>query len=507
MGELNLDLGLSRPPWAHQSEEWADSASMNERLLRWDMGIGKTTTGVGWLRLKYRQFGMQPTLIFAPLSTLPGWLREFKLNSPEKVHSGVVIAAGQGKKKMSGKQRAALILDEKSEIVLTNYESLNMPDVLLAMQKRGFKAIILDEIHRIKNPQSKRFKSLISFSDRATFRLGLTGTLILKSYMDIWAPLRFLDKGKRFGKNFYSEFRNKYFVDLNADWKGAKAYPDWQPKPDIGPEIAAKLASIMSDRTKETCLSLPPRITQRIEVPLGAEQQRLYEEMEDDLIAGVESGETTATNALVKLLRMRQIMAGFVQVDQEPDEEGGRTGGQVHYLEDNPRFEALRDLLEDLTPQSKVVVWANFRPLYPKFRALAEELGIGMAELTGDTKDRQGEIDRFKNDPNCRLFLSNPAAGGTGVDGLQHATSYAIYYERSHNSEHYWQSRDRTHRGGSEKWDSVTEYHLVADSTAPLDNEILEALIRKENFAENVLQRVRLLNGRKAAEGARGRRG
>ena len=160
-------------------------------------------------------------------------------------------------------------------------------------------------------------------------------------------------------------------------------------------------------------------------------------------------------------------------------------------------MERLRELLETITVENKVVVWANFRPNYPQLRALCDELGVGYAELTGDTKDRQAEIERFKIDPKCRVFLSNPQAGGTGVDGLQHAASYCIYYDRSHNLAHYLQSRDRIHRGGSEVHSKITEIHLLAAST--IDQDILDALERKENFAEDVIKRIKEKYGKQTS--------
>jgi SNF2 family DNA or RNA helicase len=495
------ELKLWRPPWAHQSKEWVESLDMNERLLLWDMGTGKTTTAVGWLRLKYRRYGLHNTLIIAPLATLPGWVKDFQKNSPESVYISVLMASGMGKKKMPGKKRAELISDPKHKIIITNSESLNMPEVCEALSKKGFQYLVIDEIHRFKNPQSKRVKALLPISDRTLYRIGLTGTFILNSYMDVWAPMRIIDRGKRFGTNFYSHFRNKYFVDINAGWKGERAFPDWQPQPGLGDVITDKLSSLASRCKKEECLTLPPRLITRVDVPLSGEQQRLYDEMEDELITSVTYGDATASNALVKMLRMRQIMAGFLPVENDEDPDLNR----IHMLRENPRMDALEDLLEDLTPQAKVVVWSNFRANYKEFTKLAERLKIGYAEFHGGIKNKEEEKRRFIEDPTCRVIFMNPAAGGTGVDGLQHVCNYCIYFDRSHNLEHYLQSRERIHRGGSEIHDKVTEIHLVAAGT--LDEDTLTALSNKENFAENVLERLRSKYAHKTMESSRHRRG
>lgn len=465
-------LKFSRPLWAHQSEELVLSYGARERALLWEMGTGKTTAAIGWLRLKYRQEGrVLKTLILSPVATLPNWKREFERNSPESVSTTVTVCYGPGAKRIP--------LIASGQIIVTNPEALTMPTVLAALKAAKFEAIVIDEAHRFKSPDSKRFKALLGFSDAAKYRMILTGTLILNSYMDVWAPWRFLDKGRTFGTNFYSHFRRKYFIDVNAGMPPGSYFPDWQPIKGLEKILSQLLSEKASRKTKEECLTLPPRIFQRIPVALSKEQERLYLSMEQELIATVGDAACAATNALVKVTRMLQILSGYIAL-----EEQGEVG-----IKDCPRLEALEELLEDLTPQSKVVVWATFKRNYKDLRALCDKMGLGYAELTGDTKDRQAEIDRFVNDPKCRVFLSNPQAGGTGVDGLQHVARYAIYYTRSYSLGDRKQSLDRIHRGGSEVHDKVTVYDLVAENT--LDEDVLDALDKKEEFAEDVLARLR----------------
>lgn len=472
------DLKLPLTPWPHQGEEWAASLGMRERGLLWEMGTGKTLTALVWARLKYRQEGrLLKTLIISPVATLENWKRAFEKNAPPSVYSSVRVASGPGAK------RAALIADPSVMVVIANPEALTMPAVLSALRQKGFELIIVDEAHRFKSHDSKRFKNLISFSDRAKYRMILTGTFILNNYMDVWAPLRFLDKGETFGTNFYSHFRRKYFFDANAGMALAnpsKYFPDWRPIEGLEQIVADKISAKVSRRTKEECLNLPPRVFVRVPVELSKEQKKLYTQMENELIAMVDENAITATNALTKVLRMQQILSGFVKFEED---------GREAAIADNPRLAQLREILEDRLEETKVVVWVQFKKNYEDIRALLDKMGVGFSELTGETKDRQGAIDKFVNDPACRVFLSNPQAGGTGVDGLQHVSTCAVYYTRSYSLGDRLQSLDRIHRGGSEKHAKVTIIDLVAEGT--LDEEILNALDKKEEFAEDVLGRIR----------------
>ncbi len=497
-------LKLPRPPWGHQLEEWKESAEQPERFLAWDMGTGKTTTATVWLRLKFRQENaVVKTLIIAPKATHDGWYEDFRRNTPPHVFDKVVIAAQVGKKQMPGKKRIEVILKPENKIVITNYESLGMKDVVGAMKEAGFTAIVCDELHRLKNPTSVRLKGLLTFSDRASYRLGLTGTPILNSQMDVWAQMRFVDRGRRFGTNFFSQFRDKYFIDKNKGMlTGTKAqrlayFPDWQPLPELAQIVADKMNSISSRKIKAECLTLPPRVVVPIDVELGSEQQRLYDEMEEDLVAEVLAGEATASNALVKILRMRQIICGFMPLDNADDPSEQR----IVRFKENPLLDALFEIIEDVKAQgAKIVVWSTFQANYPALRLLCERLKVGFAEFHGQIKDKDAEKKRFMEDPDCIVMLANAKAGGVGVDGFQKVASYCAYFDKTHSAEEYWQSRDRIHRGGSEVHAKITEYHLHAKGTISLD--ITAALERKENTAEFILERIRLKHGKaKALEG------
>lgn len=227
-------LKFSRPLWKHQSDVINRFANKSEAALFHEMGTGKTTSAIGWMRWKYREAQVVlPTLILSPIATLENWREEIVRNAPLHVSTEVVILHGKESKRIKD--------IEKGKIVITNPESLDMNDLHAMLVLNGFDIVIVDESHRFKNHQAKRFKRLISISDFAKHRMIMTGTPILNSYLDLWSQFRILDKGQSFTENFYL-FREKYFRDQNAGWKGKpKYFPCYVPKPDIEADITSTI--------------------------------------------------------------------------------------------------------------------------------------------------------------------------------------------------------------------------------------------------------------------------
>jgi SNF2 family DNA or RNA helicase len=456
------------------------------------MGTGKTTAAIAWLRAKYNMYkDVTPTLIVSPVATLYNWVNEFKINSPIRVVESCVVPYMKSKKsKFTGVERAKIIAETDKRIIIINPESLDADEVIDALHKFRPRNVIVDEAHRFKSPKmitgsgTKRNRSrlarLTEISDFSDNRMILTGTPILNSYLDLWAQFRVLDMGETFGMNFYT-FREKYFRDENIGWRGQpKYFPHYVPKLGIEDEISALIARKCSRLRKDDCLDLPPLVYETYSVELGSAQARAYYQMEKEMVAELQAGTCAAVNALSRVARMLQILSGHLPVENDED-----TKTIVHF-DENPRLKALTELLTELTPNHKVIVWSGFKANYKTIRDVFKELKLEWAEVVGGTKDRQAEIDRFNTDPKCRVCLSNPQAGGVGI-GLQ-AASYAIYFSRSYSLGDRLQSESRNHRGGSEIHDRITIIDLVARGT--LDDDVLNALLRKEKFSDNILDRL-----------------
>jgi SNF2 family DNA or RNA helicase len=475
---------LSRPLREHQAKNDERFHDKHEMALFWEMGVGKTTSAIVWARRHYQRNGrVLRTLVVSPVATLYNWLEEFKINAPEKVWSKVQVPYMRTKtQKHTNAERSEIINLMGEGILVLNPECFDSDGVVGAILKFSPELVIIDEAHRFKSHVSKRLKKLLSVTDRAGFRAILTGTPILNSYLDLWAPFRILDKGQTFGTNPFV-FREQYFQDKNLAWKGKpKYFPLWVPKPGIEAHISKLIETKSSRITKEECLDLPPLIFEKRYVQMSAEQLRTYKQMEEQLVAEVREGLCAATNALAKVMRLLQILSGHLPVLNEEQSDA-----IVKSFKENPRLDSLKDILIDVVEEQKAIIWCTFTENYKQVRELLDSLKVPFAELTSATKNRQEEIDRFQTDETCRVMLSNPQAGGVGVNLT--AASIAIYYSRSYSLGDRLQSEARCHRGGSEKYSKITIIDLVCKDT--LDEDVLSALLRKENFSDNVLDRLK----------------
>ena len=205
--------------------------------------------------------------------------------------------------------------------------------------------------------------------------------------------------------------------------------------------------------------------------------------MEDEFIAWVhakeDSGEAKAVVAqlaITKALRLMQIASGFAKTEEGIEIE----------ISDNPKIEALSEILDEITDEHKVIVWASFHENYRQLRELCTKRKLEFVELHGGitTKQKEANMEAFENNRKVRVCIANPAAAGIGVNLVQ--ASYSVFFSRNFSLEHDLQAESRNYRGGSEIHEKVTRIDLVAEDT--IDEQALDAIANKQNIADIILK-------------------
>jgi len=432
------------PLWEHQREVIARAKYPDCFALLMEMGTGKTRSVIEIVKDKVQQNKGKPynVLVICPPVLILQWKREFERFTD--IDKGLIIAMnGTGNDKANEVRlvNTSVKLDKHRRfVVITNYESL-FNVVLFEFFKRFTEVLIVDESTRCKNHAARRTKACIKLGDIAKYRYILTGTPILNSQLDIFSQFRILDKGAAFGKDFF-HFRAMYFQDKNSSWKGGKGYfPDFQPKPDTNQRIQDKIRPLSYRITKAECMDLPALVREEIFVELSQSQRKQYDSMKNHLIAFLQDDKVdracVAELALTKCIRLQQIVSGFMKFDDDSEKS---------FLE-FPKLIALKDLLTDIAPVHKVIVWAIYKRNYSDIKAACTELGFQTAELHGGISDKDAEVKRFMTDPTCRVMIASPAAGGVGLNLT--CASYCIFYSRGFSLEADLQAEARNHRGGS----------------------------------------------------------
>ncbi len=469
-----------RPLWNHQVEVIRRGETARDLFLGMEQGTGKTRAAIEVMRRRFAKRGqIIRTLIISPVIVCDNWKKEFCMYS--KVNpNDILVLTDSGKRRCQRFVQAVGVDMSKPKIVVTNYQGMLIKELYELLAAWSPEILVCDESQRVKNHQSKTAKKIVALADRAQQRLLLTGTPILNSPADLWMQFRVLDGGETFGKNFYS-FRAAYFKDDNAAWSGKENhFPKWVPQQGAYERIQEKIRPKFFRVLKTECLDLPPIVRQEYAVEMSPEQRKMYEEMQEEFVTYVKSLESGTTAiaaqlAVTKALRLQQILSGY----------GTTIEGSPYRIKSNPRIDALEEILEDLAPNHKVIVWSIFKENYRMITELCEKMKLGYAQIHGDISNskRIEEMDRFRTDPACRIMVANQSAGGSGINLVE--ASYSIYYSKGFSLEHDLQSEARNHRGGSEIHDKITRIDLITKGT--IDELVNEALKNKQNVANLIL--------------------
>lgn len=441
-----------------------------------DVGTGKTATAITIMRyLNWNLQGNTKILIIGPSVVIHNWKNEIARYCLKKNELGTVYPLSESSKRKTIMKD--LVEKNAYGVVVTNYESFDNEEFTALANLWGPQVVVCDELHRIKSYKSKRAKAIVGLASSTPYRLGLTGSAILNSPMDLFMQWKFIDKGESFGTNFFN-FRNLFFYDANAKWAGKNNYfPKWEPVQSKFPELSEKIAKSSIRVVKSETLDLPPYIEKTLKLEMSPKQKKIYAQMEKDFIAFVETEDkpvaVVAQLALTKALRLMQIASGFASTD---------TGIELP-LGDNPKLDALEKILEDNVDAS-VIVWCSFKANYKAIGERLTKLKISHVFLTGeqDAQEKQVSIDAFQN-KETRVIIANRKAGGIGVNLT--AARLSVVFSRNFSLEEEIQSDGRNFRGGSQIHEHITKINLICENT--IEEKIVEALSNKQSISNIIL--------------------
>lgn len=437
--------------------------------LLYEMGCGKTLTAVAIIGALWKMGACGRVLIVAPASVCSVWPREFERFADYPVDC--LALTGSTAKRSSALESFATWQTERLQVAVINYEATwRMPE---AIRNYAPQMILCDESHRIKQPTSKQSKCLHKLADIADFRMILTGTPIQNNPLDFWSQYRFMDKTV-FGQSFM-RFRSRYAVMGGYSVNG-------KPVQIVGyrhlDELTEKAYTCASRVTKDECLSLPPQTFETRFVDLSPAERKMYRQMKNDSIAWLGENAVTAQNVLSRLLILQRLTGGFVSLD---DEETVRQVGSA-------KLDALKDVIEDVTESGeKLVIFARFVAEIKAISDICDSMKIQHADIWGEIKqeDRGALVERFQNDPSCKVFIAQIDTAGLGITLT--AAKVACFYSPTWNYASYQQALARTHRIGAERHDSCHYIHLICPGT--VDEDVMSALDQKKSLADLVVDR------------------
>jgi len=357
-----------------------------------------------------------------------------------------------------------------------NIDALNSDKAFGAMQTfcashRGKLMIIVDESQKIKNFTARRSKRLRKLAHQygCDQRMIMTGTPIARDLTDEWAQFYFLDP-EIIGVKFKTDFLRDYCI--------MGGYENRQVVGHRNIEQFQALTAPYIFRADKSELDLPEKVYDEIHFDMSAEQQRMLQEIKHTFSTMVTNADLSpkvlAAHGAAALLRCQQIINGFTITED----------GELVVLEQNPRLDVLRDLLDNLG-NHPCIIWCRFnQDIATVMNALP---GPGMS-IYGQTSTaaRKTVLAAFEAG-SIRYLVASPEAAGSGLDGMQTLCSTAIYYSNSFNAVARWQSEDRIHRIGQSA--TAIYYDLIARGSP--DRLVLENLLAKKTLSTAVLDDVK----------------
>jgi SNF2 family DNA or RNA helicase len=461
-------------PFVHQAAYLQRFWQYPTSALFAEMGTGKSFMLINNAAMLYDKGKINAMLIVAPKGVYRNWYRsEIPKHMPEHISYKMACWNPTPRKAEKMEMDAMFNAVDDMRILIMNIEAFStekgqqFAKVFLRVTD-AFMAI--DESTTIKTPTAKRTKAIVKIGKDARYRRIATGSPVTKSPLDLYSQCDFLGEDCLNYSSYYA-FQARYAVLVERKmathtFKQVVGYRHLD-------ELKDKLDRFAFRVTKDECLDLPDKIYLRRDVELTAEQKKTYEQMKLMALSVLDEGLVSTNNALTQLMRLHQIVCGYVKLDD----------GQELDLPNN-RLSELMDLLAE--SDGKVIIWANYRKNIQDIKlAIQKEYGMtSVATYYGDTpaEDRQDIVDKF-SDPKSelRFFVGNPTTGGYGLTLVSSHT--VVYFSNSFDLEKRLQSEDRAHRIG--QTEKVTYIDLIATNT--VDEHIVKALRNKINIASAVL--------------------
>ena len=451
--DLQALLKVSLYPY--QAEGALFAVRAGRALIGDDMGLGKTVQAIAAMEILARHFGVSKVLVICPTSLKYQWQSEILRFSGRKGENAArVINGGRAQRQVNYR------LDHFCKI--TNYEKLQ-PDLDL-ITTWAPDLVIVDEAQRVKNWNTIAARALKRID--SPYAIVLTGTPLENKLEELISIVQFVDQHR-----------------LGPTWK---LLHEHQVKDEGGrvtgytglEKIGQTLAPIMIRRRKSEVLKqLPNRLDQNLLVPM-TEMQMLYHQENADVVAKIVQrwrktrflSDKDQRRMTCALQNIRMSCNSTYLLDQETDH--------------GVKADELAALFDDLfaEPKAKAVVFSQWTRTHDIIIRRLEARGLGYVSFHGGVPSdkRPALVERFRDDPACRVFLSTDA-GSTGLN-LQHAST-VVNMDLPWNPAVLEQRIARIHRIGQAQ--PVRVINFVAKGT--IEEGMLSVLAFKRSLSAGIL--------------------
>ncbi|MET0467165.1 MAG: DEAD/DEAH box helicase [Aeromicrobium sp.] len=463
-GFLMTPGGLELMP--HQAQVVAAAAEGHRTFLLADEpGLGKTAQAL----LAAHAADAYPLLVVVPNVVKTNWAREADLWTPSRK---ATVIHGDGD-----------TIDGFADIVVVNYEVLDRHVSWLG--DFGFRGMVVDEAHFIKNRSSQRSKHALELSERIRARtarpllMALTGTPLINDIEDfraIWQFLGWIDDKKPL-----SELMER-LEDTGLSPADSGFYSSARTNVINMGIVRRRKVDVAADIPARRIADLPVELDDAI----GRSIREAERELARRLVARYDTALETRTSGVTVDGIDTELVRSVAKWERE-DSSDEKTGENVFSMM-RRIGQAKAGLAADYAAQlsrnvGKVVFFAKHVDVMDVAEETFTKRGIKYSSIRGDQtpKVRQKNIDAFVNDDDVEIVVCSLTAAGVGLN-LQVASN-VVLAELSWTDAEQTQAIDRVHRIGQEE--PVTAWRIIAAQT--IDGKIAELIDSKAGLAARAL--------------------
>jgi len=468
-----MNYKFKTKPYAHQLTALEKSWKKKVFAYFMEMGTGKTKVAIDNIAMLYDAGKINGVLIVAPKGVYKNWYsQEFPTHLAGHIKPVSVLWQAAINQKQQKELDKLFATGEDLHILIMNVEAFSTKkgvDFAAKFLNCHSTYMAIDESTTIKNPGAKRTKNIVGLGKHAKYRRILTGSPVTKSPLDLYTQCQFLDEFLLDHSSYYT-FRTRYAIMRKAHFNG-KSVEIVVGYQNLG-ELSDKLKNFSYRVLKDDCLDLPAKTFVKRIITLSDEQDKVYQQMKKMALALMNGKMITTASALTQLMRLHQITCGHFKADD----------GSTQEIKSN-RSGELMNVLEEL--EGKAVIWGHWQQDIENIvKEISKKYGPeSVVTYYGKTPmdQRQGNITRFQDDPECRFLVGTPSTGGYGITLT--AASTMIYYSNGYDLEKRTQSEARIDRIGQKY--PMTYVDIIAENT--VDERIVKALRKKINIASEVM--------------------
>lgn len=412
-------------------------------------GTGKTKLTIDTAGLLYTAGEIEALIVVSPDGVHKQWVKDgLPTHLPDSVPwQGGYYSSDMGKIAFAKLENAVRSRNMGLRVLSLSYDGLQTKrgqSLAHALAIAYKSLIVFDESHRASNTKGATWKACLKLAVQGRYKRILTGTLLRQNPFSAYGQFELLGNALLGCSNLPS-FKSMYAEMLPAenglvkriakDFKertGRTMVPQIQAKGDDDRPIYRNLGHLRkmlgnysSFLTLADVNGEEPevRLLTRY-VNLTPEQRQMYNELNDLGVTDQGGSILTADTALATATRLCQITGGFAPNDDDPN--------ATPVAGANPKLNDLMDFLDELGPEENVVIWCKFTAEINAVYTMLSQRAVTVRYDGTMSSTAKAEAKALFSAGQARYFVGQVKAGGTGLDGLQAASHYMVFYSNDY---------------------------------------------------------------------------